>query len=245
MKLSQIRNKTKTALRPLILLFMAVILINSVPASAQQWSASSEEKLQAYEQLIDLQGGMLVVVLKADRKKMTQLKKILANENTKPNQKKKAEKQLKKSMREKKNFHLDLVKSFQLIYTFSDNRFIYDHDVVHAMDGQPGLFLNEDLEYDRTLVISKNQSVYYAREGYSSTDGSRVLSYMVYDDAGAELGYPFPSVKLTDVGPALLYRSIFEGSDYRPASTIVERFDYLLKHRMAILRATMISSGEE
>jgi hypothetical protein len=239
MKFNQIHYPAKTAIGASIVFYSLIFLVASSKVSAQQWSATDEEKITAYQHLLDLKDGILIIVLKADQKKIIELRKIIDSQTAKPSQKRRAEKHLKKVLRDKRNFHLDLVESFHQIYTFSKFQIIYDHDLSAYMDGQTGLFLNRTLEYDPLLEVSEEDNVYYAREGYTNMSGDRVLSYIVYDAEGIELDFPFPSVKLTDVGPAMLYRSIFEKSDYRPASSIVERFDFLLKHRMATLRAAV------
>lgn len=242
MKKYTIRDKGRTTLRASILLILTILFSNTPIATAQQLTSSLEQKRIAYEQLIDLESSTLLVVLKSDQKKIKALTKIINNNSAKPSQKRKAQKQLKKTLRERTDFHDQLIESFHEIYTFSKFRFMYDHDLANFKNGQTGLFLDRKAQYDQSILIQDKSNIYYAIEGYSSHEGSRVLSYIVHNSQGKALDFPFPSVKLTSVGPALLYRSIFEKSDYRDANVIVERFDYLLKHRLVKLRTALSES---
>lgn len=220
-----------------ILWMIVIFLVNVQQADAQQVISTSTDRAIAYNHLSQLQKGTLVMVLKSDNKKRTELQKVIDSKKSSASQRRRAEKQLKNSIRDRNKFHFDLIDGFAQAYTFSDYRWIYDSDLVEFMDGEKGLLLDNKLNRDENIEIKTDGAVYYAREGYTqSSESARVLSYIVYDSESKQLKFPFPSVKISNIGPAMIFRSLFDKTEYRDGISIVERFDYLLKHRMASLR---------
>lgn len=193
--------------------------------------------MEALTHLQQLQQGTLVFVLKSDAKKREALQTVIDHPNTSSSQRKRAEKQLKTSIRDKHNFHSDLVKALRQTYTFSDYRLIYDNDLTQFMTSfDAGNLLTDELKRDERITLTKTKPVYYAKEEYTDyASSSRVLSYVIYDENNEQTKAPFPTVKVSNLGPAMLIKSIFNKSDYRDGIVIAERLDYMLKHRMATL----------
>ncbi len=216
---------------------LSIILAIGMPSHAQQLIATDEEKQIAFQELSRLQKGTLVVVLKSDKKQLDALDDVIQSEKSNRGQKKRAMKQRKKLMEGRKGFQADLVKAFYNLFTFSDFVVVFDHDLTKFKDDvEEGVFLNKKLEYDSSIEL-KEGDIFFAREGYTDPqEGARVLSYIVYDDENNRLDHPFPSVKISNLGPTMILKGVFENSDYRNADLVVERFDYKLKHRMATLR---------
>ncbi len=230
-------DDAKTQTGRLTLLIISIFFSINHVTFGQQWISSKASKTETYHHLSRLQTGTLIVVLKSDKKKLDELQNLASSQTASSSQKRKAEKQYKKAKKQRESFHLDLTQAFKDAYTFSDYRFIHDHDLSAFLNGDKHLFVDHELRYNVTMDQTDSTALYFAREGYTSdTESSRVLAYVVHDAEGHALASPFPSVKLTDVGPALLFRSLFEGTEYRKGSVIAERFDYLLRHRMAVLK---------
>ena len=220
------------------LLFTSLVLgTNLQRGFAQQIITQKENRDQAYHHLQKLEEGVLIVVLKTDYRKKEELQRILDNDSSSKKTKKKAKKRLEKSNQERSVLHEELISAFHQTYTFSAFRCIYDADLGDFKSGKRGLFINENLEKDPSILLEEKLPFYYAHEEYTkSSDGVRVLSYIIFDEERNRLPPPFPSVKITDLGPAMLLRSVFDKNEYKSGFAIVERLDYLLKHRMATLR---------
>ena len=226
-----------------VVLFCLVLPCLIPDLKAQQWIASTSDKKEAYQHLKTLQEANLIFVLNTESKKLNELERIQSDPKSTKGAKKRAAKQSKKIAIQRRQFSLELAQALDTIYTFSPYRLIFDYDLKDHLDGQKHLFLTPDLGYYNDSTHVSSSISYFAREGYmDGSEGARTLSYIVYDNNFDVMRFPFPSVKITDVGPAMLIRSIFEKNEYRPGSSIIKRLDELLHHRLAMLEEDLLQA---
>lgn len=225
-------NSWKTVISRQFLLTALIFLGMFRQIDAQQLLTSADDKEQALYHLSQLEKGTLIILLKGDKKKREELQRVIQSESSTAAQRKHARKQYDASVENRKNFQLELAQALRSFYSFSDYRLLYDHDLQLLLDHSETNFLNDSLEVSQSISISDTSATYLLKEEYQ--DG--VLSFVLYDFNSNQIPYPAPTVKLTPAGPALIFRSIFNNSDYRKASNIVERFDHTLHERLEALK---------
>ncbi len=221
--------------RPYYAIFVCLFLC-CFGLKAQQLITEHEDRVAAYQHLTQLRNGTLIVLLKSGAEQVAELEDIISGDKSTASQKKRAEKMLKRLKKEKAQFHSDLISAFNELYTFSEYTFVYDKDLLGFKDGNLNVQLGKDLKPANKEIVGEP---YYMKEEYTNPqDGARILSFIIYDKENNRIKHPFPSVKISDTGPVMMLKLIFDSSSdhYREASDIVERLDYKLKHRLAKLQ---------
>jgi|GEM_PF-3159670 len=215
-----------------LFLFASMLIADKI--QAQQLSTTPEEKKEALGHLNNLKEGKLIIVLKSGAKQLEAYQKVIDNENASNSQKRRATKQRDQLKETKETFHQALTAAFDTIYTFSNYAFVYDYDLSAYLDGNKNLLRDASLNVMTAPIQS--DFVYFAKEGYTNPqDGARVLAYSLYDVEGNLLKHPVPNVKITHLGPILLFRGLFGLSEYRDADEIVEKLNDRLTKRRADL----------
>ena len=203
------------------------VLISSGDVIAQDDLRRSERRAIAEQSIKQLKEGTLVLRLKSKRNKIREMKKVIAAPDIKPALRKRLEKRLENTIKERDRYNQSLIDAFDEYYSFSNIYYIYDSSSVELKNGErSGIFLDKNREVDPTIEIPEGD-VFVLRTGntdYSSTTGIEAL--VVMNKELKDLQRPFPYyVRVHSIGR--LFTRIFNPRKLvlKDSKAIVQKLD--------------------
>ena len=129
--------------------FLLLFGVISTVLSAQAPSTYGAEA--AYQDILKLKSGVLVVRLEGDQKKLAALEQI--RDNRAPEARAAIQSQIDEVIIERDSFNLSLIRAFDENFRFCPVYFIYDHDARDFLGGKrSGIFLNGSGEVDASIA---------------------------------------------------------------------------------------------
>lgn len=170
------------------LFFLSLVIISCQLLIAQETTINPTKKeLTLEEQTIyDLKhGGVLLVRLVSDRRKISELDKRVASN---PNDTKTKER-LRQVRADRKAFNREWSEALREHYKFSEIYFFYDYDAKRLVDGErSGFFLDDDLHVDKNIKLDRPFVVL----GEGAAGDSGISAFIVMDESIRPLSRPFP-----------------------------------------------------
>ncbi|NUN99406.1 MAG: hypothetical protein HUU01_02185 [Saprospiraceae bacterium] len=159
-------------------------------------------KRKAYETVKSLKGGVLVVCLPSNHKKIKAFSALLDNPQVAENEKKRIRQQLETTLSEGRSDNLTAIAAFRQEYRFSDVYFAYDTAVIQLRNGATsGFFLSDALEVNTSTTL-EGKFWMLLRIGYTdATQSSGAEAFILSDSNLNELQPPFPAaIRLDNLG---------------------------------------------
>ena len=172
--------------------FVTILMLFSVAAGAQIIKGKTNKSI-AEQAIIDLRDGALVLRLKSKHNKITKLEELLAKPDIDEKDRKKLEKELANTIRERDLFNTELVASFVAHYKFSAIYFMYDtSSVVLKNGGKSGFLLDQDLKVDPEITITQDSFFVIYSGTLDVTDRTGLEALIILDCRFEIIPSPFP-----------------------------------------------------
>lgn len=210
-----------------ILITFLLILGNINEGTAQEEQSAREIRYEKARGMVkELKEGILIVRLPSEQKKIQELERLAALEESSNNMKKQYKKSIKTIIKDRDESNKALVAAFSSVYDFSEVLFFYDTASVAIKEGRQTGFVNSSLKEDPTINLN-NKAFYVLRQGGLDASTSTGLdAIVVMDNQFVDLQRPFPYyVRIR--GFMQVFKKIFspgKGSE-RTAIELVERLN--------------------
>jgi hypothetical protein len=185
------------------ILFSSILLLSGNFLPAQGFDSTTENydtvgyknrRSFAAESIRELKGGILVVRLSTNNRKLTELERLANNAELKASNREKFSSMAETVKAETRLENRQLMEAFAEKYTFSEVLFMYDTSIQALKNGvRKGIFLNGNLEPDPSLSLADEQwlMAYY---GEPISSGKTFVEGLVISDRKLDMmPDPFPS----------------------------------------------------
>ncbi len=173
-------------------LILSLILFFT-PALEAQIIKGKKNRAKAEQAIMALKDGALVLRLKTKRNKIEKIQELLTKPDLNGNERKKLEKELETTIKERDEYNTATVAAFNNHYTFSAIYFMPDTSSVTLKKGQKsGIFYNDKLEIDPNVTITQD-SFFIVYKGVLDTSTRTGMEALIIMDRRFDIvPSPFP-----------------------------------------------------
>lgn len=173
-------------------LLIPVLLVFSAPGTAQIIKGKTNKSI-AEQAIVDLRDGALVLRLTTYHNKITKLEELLAKPDMNEKDRKRLEKDLETTIRERDQYNTELVASFGTHYRFSAVYFMHDTSSVLLKSGKKsGFLLDQNLKIDPNITITQDSFFVIYSGTLEATNSSGMEALIIMDSRFEVLPSPFP-----------------------------------------------------
>lgn len=181
-------NLKITPKRIIILLLLLTIVLNPSFQLKGQPSMSSMSVPEVINEFRKLKGGVLIVRLESNRKKIAALEEMIRRSDLSQKQYQRVQKQLDVAKVNARTQTVEYLQAFKSYYDFSEVVFMFDFQTPEYKKGEISFFDTDEQEVSHSAVLSRDHLV--LSQGSSPYNASKVLEFLT-DDLGP-IGKPAP-----------------------------------------------------
>ncbi len=171
-----------------LFLFLFLFSFGLVIPANSQTTGGILDKSTVLEKIRDLRGGVLIVRLESDRRKIEALEHLASAPGLSQKERQRIEGQLLEAREEAAVNTTSYVEAFRDNYDYSEVVFMYDYQTKAYQDGEITFFDDSFNEVPGTSVLSRPHLI--LSEGISENNGARMLEFLSEDLE--PLGKPAP-----------------------------------------------------
>ena len=196
-------------------------------SSEAQVITGKTNRNRAQQAIVSLHNGALIFRMKSKRNKIEKLEEALATPDLKESDRKRLNKELESTIKERDEYNSEMVAAFGNYYNFSAVYFMYDTSSVVLKDGQKsGFLLNEKLEIDPDITIVQDSFFVIYNGNLDATNSTGMEALIIMDSQFEQLSNPFPYyIKSNDFWRSLGRFFSPKGAIKRDAKKVVIKLD--------------------